>query len=82
MLQVASHPNRSIPNKKIFVFTSGRVELKKESKKILLEKFDALNSFSDEIGYEINCLADSDFFLISCEKYSEHKNEKKIDNKD
>jgi len=59
-----------IANKeKIFVFTSGRVELKKESKKILLEKFDALNSFSDEIGYEINCLADSDFFLISCEKF-------------
>jgi len=61
-----------IANKeKIFLFASGRVELKKEKKKILLEKFDAFNSFSDEINYEINCLADSEFFLISCENFKE-----------
>lgn len=59
-----------ISNKeKLFVFTSGRVELKKNSKKVFLEKFDALNSFSDEINYEIRCLENSEFYLISCEKF-------------
>ena len=51
-------------------FTTGRVELKKDNKKIFLEKFDALNSFSDEINYEIRCLEDSEFFFLSSENLS------------
>ena len=60
-----------VNKEKLFVFTTGRVELKKDNKKIFLEKFDALNSFSDEINYEIRCLEDSEFFLISSEKFKQ-----------
>ena len=60
-----------VNKEKLFVFTTGRVELKKDNKKIFLEKFDALNSFSDEINYEIRCLEDSEFFLISSEQFKQ-----------
>ena len=58
----------SVANKeKIIVITSGTIEIKKNNKKLLMKKFDALNFSSDEVDYDINCLEDSDFFVISSE---------------
>ncbi len=56
-----------INKEKIIVVTSGVIEIKKNNKKLIMKKFDALNFSSDEKNYEIKCSQESDFYLISCE---------------
>ena len=56
-----------INKEKIIVVTSGVIDIKKNNKKLIMKKFDALNFSSDEKNYEIKCSQESDFYLISCE---------------
>ena len=64
---IKKHFPSLINKEKIIVVTSGAIEIKKKNKKLIMEKFDALNFSSDEISYEITCPQDSEFYLISSE---------------
>jgi len=62
---INSHYRDLCEKEKIFVVTKGKLELKSEEYKILLEKYDAVDFVSKSQKYQMRCLENSTSFMIS-----------------
>ena len=58
---------------KIIVLVSGSIEIKLDNKVFSLKEFDAINLYGENSEYEINCIENSQVFIISSKNLTPQK---------